>query len=407
MDKPTISLLVACYNNQEYIYSCLRSIFSQTYPKIEILIGDDCSSEFNDEALINWINKYITPNVIKIAIFHNDENRGTVANFEQLQEKSTGEYLFNIAADDNLFNKNVLDNLYTCAQKTGAEIVVSDTEMWDHELHKRLDSFIKPDTIELLEKGSARDLFAVCAYKICLPASFLYKRSVLEKVGRLSSQYRLVEDWPMHLRLLAQRVKPVYDGTAPSLKHRDGGLSHGNSLQSKKTFLIYYNDIINLYANEIEPHIDLLTDEEKKRIKTIANDRIRAYYKIHVPEYYKCCEGKLDVAIKELKIEENVGHMLPTQADTVQQVMEMTKVYTRREKLKKIVYNLSRKKVVIAAVLLMFLCFITAGVLSISAMVLAKALSVCMLLAGCLSTVFAASAAMVNILLRIRQHRRK
>ncbi|MDO4973582.1 MAG: glycosyltransferase [Eubacteriales bacterium] len=405
MDKPLISVLVVCYNNQQFIYECLHSIFLQTYPRIEVLIGDDGSSDFNGERLISWINGNVTPNVEKIAVFHNEENLGTVANLEKLQEKSSGEYLFNIAADDALFDGTVLDNMFACAQKRGADFVISDTEMWDHELRKRLDSFIKPDTIELIENGSARDLFAACAEKCILPACFLYRKSLLNKVGKLSNTYRLVEDWPTNLRLLAQGIKPVYDGTTPSIKHRDGGISHGNSLQSKKTFLIYYNDIINLYANEIEPHLDLLTDDEKKRIKTIFDDRVRAYYKIHVPEYYKCCEGNLDAAIKELKAAEKAGHVLPTKANTVQQVMEMSKVYSKREKLKKYAYMLSRKKVVIASVLLMFLCFITGGVLGIPATGFANMLSICMMLAGCLSAVYAAGAVCVNILLRMRQRR--
>ena len=63
-----ISVLVLCYNNQNYIYENLKSIFEQTYPNIEVLIADDASQEFRAASLVDWINKNRTPNISKISI---------------------------------------------------------------------------------------------------------------------------------------------------------------------------------------------------------------------------------------------------------------------------------------------------------------------------------------------------
>lgn len=407
MEKPLISVLVVCYNNQQFIYECLRSIFSQTYPRIEILIGDDCSSDFNGEKLISWINGNVTPNIEKIAVFQNEENLGTVANLEKLQEKSSGEYLFNIAADDVLYDENVLENLYARAMEIGeaAEVIVAETEMWDHELKNCIGHFLTEDAINRIEKYTPMQLFATCAYNVILPASYLYRRSILKKVGKLSGQYRLVEDVPTHLRLLAQGIKPYYMGVSPSIKHRDGGISHGNSRQSKLAFLMYYNDIVNIYTNEVEPYMHLIPESDQKHLRTRFGDRFRAYYKIHVPAYYKACEDDIDSALKELKKAENAKILPPTQEKTVREVTEVTRVYNRRERIKHAAYALSRKKVIICSAMLMFLCFITAGALSLPAFGVSNILSMCMLIAGCLSAVFTAGAVMVNILLRIRQRR--
>ena len=407
MEKPLISVLVVCYNNQKFIYECLQSIFTQTYPNIEILIGDDCSDDFNGQALISWINKNVTPNIVKIAVFHNEENLGTVANLEKLQDKSSGEYLFNIAADDALYDANVLDNLYARAMEVGdsAEFIVAETEMWDHDLKKCIGHFMTKDSINRIENYTPMQLFATNAYNVILPASYLYRRSVLKKVGKLSGQYRLVEDVPTHLRLLAQGVRPYYMSVSPSIKHRDGGISHGNSRQSKLIFLLYYNDIINIYANEVEPYMHLIPESDQKLLRTKFEDRYRAYYKIHVPAYYKSCEDDLDNAVKTLKRAEKAKKLPQTLANTVKDATELAKMFARREKIKQAAYALSRKKVVICAVLLMFLCFITAWALSLSAAGFAGMLKMCMLIAGCLFAVFAAGASMVNILLRIRQRR--
>ena len=403
MTKPLISVLVVCYNNQKYIGECLRSIFRQTYPNIEILIGDDCSESFDAQSLIRWINENRTPNIQKLAVFQNETNMGTVANLENLQDKSSGEFLFNIAADDALYDGDVLENLYERALEAGedAEVIVAETELWDTEFRKVIGSFITPETAEFIKRSTPRDLFAACARRIILPASFLYRRSVLEKVGRLSGQYRLVEDCPAHLRLLAQGVKPVFMGKTPSIKHRDGGISHGNTLQSKKAFLTYFNDIINLYPNEIEPHLDLLTEAERAEMLTLYHDRIRAYYKIHLPAYYKASAEDVEEANKALKAEEQAGH-LPPSPDSVGKILA---AYKTREFIKAAAYKWSRKEIVLAAAVLMLLCFIAAGCITLMNTPFTSFISVLLLILGCAAAVFGLGAAAVNILLRIRRRR--
>ena len=408
MEKPLISVLVACYNNQKYIYECLLSIFSQTYPNIEVLIGDDCSESFDGQTLINWINKNRTPNISRVVVNRNSKNLGTVANIEELQARSTGEFLFNIAADDALFNEHVLEQMYTKAEKFGdaAKIVVAETEMWDHKLRKCIGHFITPENAAFIEKGTARDLFAACAEKIILPASFLYRRSILDKVGKLSDQYRLVEDWPTHLRLLAQGSNPCYFGEFPSIKHRDGGISHGNSLQSKRAFLIYYSDILKLYDNEVVPHLDLLTDKEKKAIRTMQEDRVRAYYTIHIPAYYKSCEADLNAAISDLKTVEAAGYLLPVKENSAAEAKKLAARSEMREFIKDLAFRFSRKKVCLSASFFALLFFAAFFLLMRTEAAWSCRISTLLGSAALLSALFAFCAVATNVLLRLRNKRR-
>ena len=405
--KACISVLVACYNNQKYIYECLRSIFSQTYPNIEILIGDDCSENFDGQALIEWINKCRTPNISRIVVNRNEKNLGTVANLEQLQMRSTGEFLFNIAADDILFDDHVLERMIakTVDNRETVELVVAETEMWDHELKKCIGHFITPEIAATIERSTARDLFALCAEKIILPASFLYRKSMLDKVGKLSDTYRLVEDWPTHLRVLASGTKPIYMSDSPSIKHRDGGISHGNNIQSKRTFLIYYSDILKLYNNEVVPHLDLLSDKEKKSVKTLYEDRIRAYYKIHVPAYYKACEENINAAIQELKDYERAGKLPPTQETSAEGALYLAEKWRMRERIKNIAFCFSRKKVVLSAAAFALVCFLIFYGLRKMNTSQPGIVGMILLIAAVLSALFSFGAAAVNVLLRIRRKR--
>ena len=254
--KPLISVLVVCYNNQKYIKETLRSIFDQTYPNIEIVIGDDASEDFDALALIEWINYTKTENISRIIIHENSENLGTVANIEYLQKKSTGEFLFHIAADDTLYDSTVLEKAYELAERLGpsAEMIIGQTELWDITLTKKLGDWTTPELEAFIKKATPQELFTESSCHAILPASYLYRRSMLEKVGKLSDQYRLVEDWPTHLRVTRQGVRPYFLDGIPLIKHRDGGISHGNSLHSQKTFLTYYADCLRGYFYEVMPY---------------------------------------------------------------------------------------------------------------------------------------------------------
>ena len=367
--EPLISILVVCYNNQQYIFETLRSIFDQTYPNIEILIGDDASEKFNAESLINWINQYRTGNIKKVAIFENRKNVGTVANIENLQQKSSGEFLLQIAADDALYDATVIEAAYRKAVEIGdhAEMIVGQTELWDVGLKTKLGDFIPPEVAAFLKDASPEEVFAECSYHVILPACYLYRRTILDKIGKLSDQYRLVEDWPMHLRATRQGIKPYYLDGVTFLKHRDGGISHGNLVQSKKMFLTYYEDILKLYPYEVQPYESALSKEERERAEKYYRDRIRAYYAIHIPNYQNAVLAA-----------ENQGNVLDQPAPKKDKpasaqigMAHEGSNGTRKQKIKRLIkdtmYRYSRKKVVLftfCCLILLFCMAIVTGALT-------------------------------------------
>ena len=80
-----VSICVQTYNQENYIAQCLESILNQkTSFKIEILIGEDFSSDNTRNICISYAKKY--PDKIKLFLHHRDNNI-------LIQGKSTG--LFN------------------------------------------------------------------------------------------------------------------------------------------------------------------------------------------------------------------------------------------------------------------------------------------------------------------------
>ena len=275
--EPLISILIPCYNNQKFLYELLQSIFDQTYQRLEILIGNDGSTSFSSHELIGWLAWHRPEWFGRISIYDSTVNRGTVANIEHLQAESRGDYLFHIAADDVLYDAHVMEHFvdklnHLVENGDEPEILMAQLEMWDHSLQHKIEDFIPPKLIRLLNNGSARDLFAENSLHAFLPPQFLYNRSLLKKIGPLR-QYRFVEDWPAALRYTRMGIKPYFLNGVVAARHRDGGISHGALAVSSDFFLNYHKDLVNTYHLEVKPYENLLTPKERHIAQETARRR--------------------------------------------------------------------------------------------------------------------------------------
>ncbi|HCW53415.1 MAG TPA: hypothetical protein DG753_06700 [Clostridium sp.] len=103
---PLVSILIPTYNRPEYFELALQSAINQTYPNIEIIIGDD-STNSDTEEIIN--NKYINK-VDNIKYYHNSKNIGQFDNDLKLMELANGEYI-NFLMDDDLFEPTKIEKM--------------------------------------------------------------------------------------------------------------------------------------------------------------------------------------------------------------------------------------------------------------------------------------------------------
>jgi glycosyltransferase involved in cell wall biosynthesis len=47
--KPLVSVFIVTYNSSDYIIEALDSVRNQTYPNIELVVSDDCSTDNSNE----------------------------------------------------------------------------------------------------------------------------------------------------------------------------------------------------------------------------------------------------------------------------------------------------------------------------------------------------------------------
>lgn len=97
MSTPKVSVCVITFNHEKYIAKCLQSIVEQNVEfGLEILVGDDCSTDSTREIIREFAAKY--PRIIK-PVFPEEKIGGT-RNYLQVHELAQGEYIAHVDGDD-------------------------------------------------------------------------------------------------------------------------------------------------------------------------------------------------------------------------------------------------------------------------------------------------------------------
>ncbi len=94
---PKISVCIVAYNHGQYIDDCLSSVVGQQVEAdIEILVGDDCSTDQTRKIISAYAERY--PDLV-FPVFH-AKNIGGSLNYQYLMSKAAGEYVAHLDGDD-------------------------------------------------------------------------------------------------------------------------------------------------------------------------------------------------------------------------------------------------------------------------------------------------------------------
>ncbi len=118
-----VSIIIPVYNVASYISDCLRSVLSQVYQNIEVIIVND-KTEDDSMAIVEAMLKQNATS-FDVKIVSHQENRGLSAARNTGIKNSTGDYLYFLDSDDEI-TKDCIERLVCDAIDTHADIVVGD-----------------------------------------------------------------------------------------------------------------------------------------------------------------------------------------------------------------------------------------------------------------------------------------
>lgn len=123
--RPKVSVIVPCFNVENYIDRCLNSIVSQTLKEIEIILVDDKSTDMTPEKCDAWAKKDC-----RIKTIYKDINQGLGYARNSGLSIATGEYVAFVDSDD-FIEVDMYERLYCECMKNHLDCIYSEFNV-DH-----------------------------------------------------------------------------------------------------------------------------------------------------------------------------------------------------------------------------------------------------------------------------------
>ena len=211
-DFPLVTIAIPTYNRADgYLKEAIESAINQSYPNLEIIISDNCSSD--DTGLI--VETFNDP---RIQYFRHDENIGANNNFNFCLEKATGVF-FLLLHDDDLIDEDFVKKCMHAVKKrleigmirTGTRVIDSDGNVLNET----------PNTVGGL---STEDFILVwfdwkTALYLC---STLFNTKRLKEVGGFPSKPYLFQDVFAEFKLASKYGRiDIQDVKASFRQHPD------------------------------------------------------------------------------------------------------------------------------------------------------------------------------------------
>ncbi|MBZ4687982.1 MAG: glycosyltransferase [Clostridiales bacterium] len=226
-ENPLVSIIIPVYNQWEYTYSCLKSIYENTNDiSYEIIIADDVST---DET-VN-INKYIE----NVNVIRNTENKGFLLNCNNAAKYAKGKYIHFLNNDTNV-QKDWLKYLVDLIEKdekigiVGSKLIYEDGRLqeaggivWNDASgwnYGRLDDPDKP------EYNYVKEVDYISG------ASLMIRKDLWEEIGGFDERYvpAYYEDTDLAFEVRKRGYKVLYQPKSVVVHFE--GISHGTDTSS-------------------------------------------------------------------------------------------------------------------------------------------------------------------------------
>lgn len=132
MNQPLVSIICLCYNHARFLREALDSVLAQTYPRLEVIVVDDASTDHSVAIIQEYCARYAG-----ITFVANAQNQGNCRAFNQGWRLAQGEYIIDFATDDVLLPHRVAEQVHQFQQLDGSYgVVYSDAELIDENSTK-------------------------------------------------------------------------------------------------------------------------------------------------------------------------------------------------------------------------------------------------------------------------------
>jgi glycosyltransferase involved in cell wall biosynthesis len=179
--NPLVSVIIPCYNSQEYVSQTIDWVLASSYKNIEIIIIDDGSTDRSVEI----VDKYVKSH--KNVAVYIQKNQGVSVARNLGISKAKGVYIMPVDSDDMICETYIEEAVKVLESNPEVKVVTAEGEFFGNKSGR----IILPDfDLNLLAR---KNLLSVCA---------LYRKSDWERIGGYCPKLFGREDWDFWISML-------------------------------------------------------------------------------------------------------------------------------------------------------------------------------------------------------------
>lgn len=267
-----VSIIIPCFNAERWVSEAIDACLEQTYPHVEIIVIDDCSTDSSLEIIQSYGDKIIWERL--------PENKGGSYARNRGLTLSKGEYIQFLDADDFILPKKIEIQI-NFLEKTQADVVYGD---WRYQGHQSngvifLDQIEKP----LMQTDILQSLLENWWTAV---ASILYRRTIVEKSGGWDENLSAAQDRDFLISVVMSGANIVYQPGCYSIYRRYGNVTV--STASKPRWVENHCKVLKKVENRLlEQHQQEIPVNYRAALAQGYFELARDYMYIDYPLYVK------------------------------------------------------------------------------------------------------------------------
>lgn len=199
-----VSVLVIAYNSSQTILETLNSIAAQTYPYLELIVADDCSTD-NTKAIAQAWMRVHSARFLRMEVVAQPRNLGVGKNVNAAYAAARCEWVKSIAADDIMMPSCVEDYVHFVSTHSCDGFVLSNMRLFYEENGAKrysYDALLRFRLHKLNGMSNREQYIDMLKGRVLASPSIFVKREVLEAIGGYDTTYKNHEDWLTYLHYL-------------------------------------------------------------------------------------------------------------------------------------------------------------------------------------------------------------
>lgn len=230
--SPLVTVIIPTFNRREWIGECLDSVLGQTYPNVEVIVVDDCSTD----GTVEWLRS--EEKYSGLIVHEQEKNGGASIARNTAIAMAKGELIVFIDSDDMLMREHIETAVEHFEEYPDLGLFCCDSTMIDAGGNVILDGKTWHQSLAEAKgydiKSGFRSLKNVFRFSNCFPG-FTLRREVFAELGGFDQPIFPADDYDLALRVAASPFKVYYLHEPLCLRREHDGQCSGieNSVKTQ------------------------------------------------------------------------------------------------------------------------------------------------------------------------------